>query len=360
MNQSFANLPKTVFNTCLWVWKLLLSEKLGGHPSHPPAGGSPPCTSQWKPDLGLLTIMAALLVIVAGCKPVPTSTTVPRLTTAPVVGAFPLTVTDDEGREVTFERAPERIVSLAPSHTETLFALGLDDEVVGVTEYCNYPPEALEKPKIGGFSKIDLEKVVGLNPDLILATSIHSELVVPALVERGLKVIVVNPEDIDAVLTRISLVGQVTGRAEAARELVADLEERIAAVEARVKGLAIRPRVFWELSPDLYTVGPGSFIDDIITRAGGANVASEAQSQWPQLSLEALVLADPEIIILGDHPYGATAGEVKSRPGWADITAVKRGRIVEVEDDDLVSQPGPRIAEALEFVVQAIHPEGFE
>ncbi len=308
----------------------------------------------------LLTIMAAWLAIVAGCKPGLISTTAPGPTTAPVVEAFPLTVTDDEGREVTLERAPKRIVSLAPSHTETLFALGLGDEVVGVTEFCDYPPEALEKPKIGGFSKVDLEKVVGLNPDLILATSIHSELVVPALAERGLKVIVLNPEDIDAVLTKISLVGQVTGQAEAARELVADLEERIAAVEDRVKGLATRPRVFWELSPDLYTAGPGSFIDDIITRAGGANVAAEAQSQWPQLGLEALVLADPEIVILGDHPYGAAAEEVKNRPGWADITAVRQGRIVEVEDDDLISQPGPRIAEALEFVAQAIHPEAFK
>ena len=274
--------------------------------------------------------------------------------------AFPLIITDDLGNEVTIEVEPQRIVSMAPSHTQILYALGLGDKVVGVTEYCSYPPEAQEKPKVGGFSNIDLEQVVGLNPDLVLGTSIHAQSVGPALVERGLKVVLINPETVDSVLEKIVLVGRVTGGEETATALTDELRERIEAAMGKAQKAENKPRVYWELSNDLYTAGPGSFIDDLITRAGGVNIAADAKEQWPQLNLEALILADPEVIVLADHPYGETAEGGKARPGWADISAVKNDRIVEVLDDDLVSQPGPRVAEALEFVAKALHPELLE
>ncbi len=311
-----------------------------------------------------LIVAATLLMLATACGPAPTpqptDTPVPPPTPTPEPAAFPLTITDDLGNQVTIEAEPQRIVSMAPSHTEVLYALGLGDKVVGVTEYCDYPPAAQEKPKVGGFSNIDLEQVVGLNPDLVLGTSLHAQSVGPALSERGLKVVLINPETVDDVLDKIVLVGRVTGREKAASVLAGELRSRIEATMAKVQKAEHKPRVYWELSNDLYTAGPGSFIDDLITRAGGINVAAETGEQWPQLNLEALILADPEVIILADHPYGETAEGVKARPGWAEISAVKNGRIVEVLDDNLVSRPGPRVAEALEFVAQALHPELFE
>jgi iron complex transport system substrate-binding protein len=311
-----------------------------------------------------LMIASILLMVLTGCgptpEPQPTYTPAPPPTPTPELAAFPLAITDDLGNEVTIEAEPQRIVSMAPNHTQILYALGLGDKVVGVTEYCSYPPEAQEKPKVGGFSDIDLEQAVGLNPDLVLGTSIHAQSVGPALVERGLKVVLINPETVDDVLERIVLVGRVTGREEAAIVLADELRERIEATMDKAQKAGSKPRVYWELSNDLYTAGPGSFIDDLITRAGGINIAADAKEQWPQLNLEALILADPEVIVLADHPYGETAEKVKARPGWADISAVKNDRIVEVLDDALVSQPGPRVAEALEFVARALHPELFE
>jgi iron complex transport system substrate-binding protein len=311
-----------------------------------------------------LVIAVILLIVTAACgptpEPQPTSTPAPPPTLTPEPAAFPLTITDDLGTEVTIEAEPQRIVSMAPNHTEILYALGLGDKVVGVTEYCNYPPDAQEKPKVGGFSNIDLEQVVGLNPDLVLGTSIHAQNVGPALVERGLKVVLINPETVDDVLEKIVLVGRVAGREEAATTLADELRGRIEATMDKAQEAGNRPRVYWELSNDLYTAGPGSFIDDLITRAGGINIAADAQEQWPQLNLEVLILADPEVIVLADHPYGETVEGVKARPGWADISAVKNDRIVEILDDNLVSRPGPRMAEALEFVAKALHPELFE
>ncbi|MFB0537997.1 MAG: ABC transporter substrate-binding protein [Anaerolineae bacterium] len=311
-----------------------------------------------------LLIVVALLAVTAACSPAPepqpTNTPVPPLTPTPELATFPMTITDDLGTEVTIEAEPQRIVSMAPNHTEILYALGLGDKVVGVTEYCNYPPEAQEKPKVGGFSNIDLEQVVGLNPDLVLGTSIHAQSVGPALAERGLKVVLINPETVDDVLEKIVLVGRVAGREEAATTLADELRGHIEATMAKVQKAEHKPRVYWELSNDLYTAGPGSFIDDLITRSGGINIAADAKEQWPQLNLEVLILADPEVIVLADHPYGETVEGVKARPGWADISAVKNHRIVEILDDNLVSRPGPRMAEALEFVAKALHPELFE
>jgi iron complex transport system substrate-binding protein len=311
-----------------------------------------------------LIIAVTLLIVTTACSPAPepqpTNSPAPPLTPTPELAAFPLTITDDLGNEVTIEAEPQRIVSMAPNHTEILYALGLGDKVVGVTEYCNSPPEAQEKPKVGGFSNIDLEQVVGLNPDLVLGTSIHAQSVGPALAERGLKVVLIDPETVEDVLEKIVLVGKVAGREETAIALADELRGRIEATMARVQKAEHKPRVYWELSNDLYTAGPGSFIEDLITRAGGINIAADTKEQWPQLNLEALILADPEVIVLADHPYGETAEGVKARPGWADISAVKNDRIVEILDDNLVSRPGPRMAEALEFVAKALHPELFE
>jgi len=277
---------------------------------------------------------------------------------AALAAPFPIAVTDDTGTLVAIAAEPQRIISLAPSHTEILYALGLGDRLVGVTAYCNHPPEATSLPHVGGFSDVDFERAVGLSPDLVFASTIHIAEVVPRLQALGITVFVIHPPTVTAVLDAILTVGMVTGRTIPAATLVAGLQARIDAVLGAIDG-ATPPTVFWELGPDLYTAGPGSFVDDLIRLAGGANIAADALSQWPQLSVEAIVIADPEIVVLADHNYGETADRVAARPGWAEIAAVAAGRVVELTDDDIFSRPGPRIVDALEFLARQFHPDRF-
>lgn len=272
-------------------------------------------------------------------------------------GSFPLVITDDLGREVRIERPPTRIVSIAPSNTEVLYALGLADRVVGVDSYSNYPPEAAEKPQVGEYIAPDLERIVAAEPDLILATAAHRETVLPELETLRLPTVVIEPLNLDEVFASIELVGEITGESARAREVVCSLQTRVNAVEAAVAG-APSTRVFFELSPDLFTTGPGSFIDDLITRAGGANIAAGVGEMWPQLSAEAVVTADPEVIILADHEAGITPEQVVARPGWQGISAVAQRRIVPIVSD-LVARPGPRVVEGLEAIAAALHPDRF-
>lgn len=299
-----------------------------------------------------LTLVALVL---AGCGANPAAP--PAMPTSAAV--FPLTLQDDVGTQVTLKAEPRRIVSLAPNHTETLFALGLGERVVGVTEYCNYPPEATTKQKIGGYADINLEQVVALQPDLVLASTLHMAQVVPALRERGLTVFVAEPDSVLDTLDTIVTIGRITGKEAEAQTLTAQMQSRIEAVQAKVKN-APRPKVFWELGAELYTAGPGSFINDLITMAGGENIAASTGQPWPQMSVEAIVLQDPDVIILADHNYGETIDTVKQRPGWANIRAVKEGRIIELVNDDIVSRQGPRIVDGLEFIARALHPELFK
>ena len=277
----------------------------------------------------------------------------PRATT------YPLTVKDDAGRSVTLARHPQRIISLAPSNTEILFAVGLADRIVGVDTYSNYPPAATSKPKISNYSSTDLEQVVAATPDLIVAAGITRPDVIAAFEARGLTVIVLNPADVPGVLNNIALVGQVADANAEAAKVRGEMETRLAALTAKLRTTTTKPRVFFELDPDQYfTVGPKSFIDDLITRASGTNIAADAGTPYPKLSAEQIILKDPEVIILSDEGAGATVESVKARPGWSGISAVKGGRIVAI-DPDLTNRPGPRIVDALERLAAALHPELF-
>lgn len=331
-----------------------------------------------------LTIAFAILVSLLACAPVPTPTSVPPtkppvptatslpptptaipptatpVPPTPTPAAFPFTLTDDAGRTVTLKAAPQRIVSLAPSNTEVLYALGLGARVVGVTEFCNYPPEAKEKPKVGGFSKIDLERVVGLNPDLVLATNIHAKSIVPELEKRGITVVVVEPKNINDVLAKITFIGKLTGASDSAAKLTAQMQARIDAVTSKVATVKTKLRVFYEIDKSLYTPGPGSFIDDMITKAGGINIAADAKGSYVQLTPEAIIAKDPEVILLGDMLFGESPESVKARPGWANISAVKNGRIVPIPNEDVISRPGPRIVEGLELIARALYPDLFK
>lgn len=330
---------------------------------------------------GLLLLAMALVACQQATAPTPAPTAKPAATAAAVAtsapGAtkpaltpvattqaaiFPLTITDDTGRTVRFDKAPQRIVSLSASNTELIYALGLQNKLVGVDDFSDYPAEAKSKEKVGGFSKPNMEKIVSLQPDLLLATSLHVKSVVPELENRGLKVIVFQPQKIDNVLENLRLLGRIAGAGDAAEKVAANIKARIDAVVDKVKNAKSRPRVFFELDPELITVGPNTFLDDMITKAGGDNIARDATTAWPTLSAEAIVAKNPQVIILSDHGSdagGVTPAIVKARPGWAAIDAVKNNRIVELPDRDLTDRPGPRAVEGLEFLAKTFQPELF-
>jgi len=259
---------------------------------------------------------------------------------------YPLMVTDDLGRNVTITKEPQRIISTAPSNTEVLFALGLGDRVVGVTEYCNYPPEAMEKEKIGGFSTVSIEKVVALNPDIVFASDKTGEENIEKLENFGIAVVVLHPKDIEDALKNIELVGKITGAEENASKLVADMEER-STVEEKIGG--VKPKVLYVVWHDpLMSAGRDTFADDLITRAGGVNIADF--EGYKVISLEAVIKENPDVIIAsmghGDA-RNKTLEYVRGEQRLGITTAVKKDRVYGI-DTDLTGRAGPRIVDALE------------
>jgi len=303
--------------------------------------------------VGFCLVLAVMLSLFAGC-------TTPAEEAAP----SPIEVTDQLGRVVKLDKIPEKIISLSPSNTEILFALGLADKVVGVTDYCNYPPEAQEKPSIGGFSTPNIEEVVALSPDLILATSIHEKRIIPQLEGRGMAVFALNPKTLDEVLESITLVGEITGKDEEASQLVTEMRNRIKAVTDKTDNLpeSQRPKVFCITWHDpLMTPGSGTRHDELVVKAGGINVARDL-SGYADISLEAVIEANPQVIIAG---VGMGSGEdlpfqfVKTEPRLRNVDARINNRVYSM-DVDLAGRPGPRITEALEKFAEFIHPELFK
>jgi len=306
----------------------------------------------WKKILAISAIVL-LFTSLSGCiEPGQDST-------QPTSEGYPLTIVDDMGRNVTIFKQPERIVSLAPSNTEMLFALGLGDRVVGVTDYCDYPPEAEEKDKVGGFSTVNIEKVVALEPDLILATGRH-ESIAGNLEGVGLTVVVLDPKNVDDILDDIVLVGRITGQAGVAEELRVDMERRINAITSKVEN-AERRGVFYVTWHDpLRSVGPGTNIHELIRLAGGSNIAGDAKVDYPIYSMEILIERDPDIIIISSKHgiAGPTAENVGALLQNVNISAVRNHRIYEI-NADLVVRDGPRIVDGLEEMAKYIHPELF-
>jgi len=284
----------------------------------------------------------------------------PYIYTASTEGLFIFTF-DTNTRELPVEGEAKRIVSLAPSNTEILFALGLGDRVVGVTEFCDYPEQAQGIEKVGGFMDLSVEKIVSLAPDLVLGIE-GVPGVVAKLQEVGIAVLVLQPTDLESIYHTIELVGQAAGAEEAAQALIASMQEKVEAVTAKVQGVEERPKVFYELDATdpakPYTAGPDTLHDQFIRLAGGVNIAGKADMPWVQFSTEEIISQDPDIIVLGDPNYGVTAEDVAQRPGWEVITAVRNGAIYPI-DDNLISRPGPRVVQGIETLTRIIHPDQF-
>ena len=304
---------------------------------------------------------AALVAIgalsLAGCTAAAAPT--PTASATPVAAEFPATLVDDEGTSVTIPAEPQRIVSLSPANTETVFALGAGSRMVGGTDADDYPAEAAALPDVASYLGVVMEQLVSLEPDLVLALGNGGET--PADVARiralGIPVLVLYAEDVSEVLADIELIGAAVGEADAAATMTDAMQARIDAISAAAGAAGSRPRTFYELGaePEIYGPADSSFAADMVALAGGEPITTGSTTVY-SISLERLVTADPEVIVLGDAAYGATAEVVAARAGWAVMTAVKTGAVRPV-DDVIVTRPGPRLADGLAALALAIHPE---
>lgn len=271
----------------------------------------------------------------------------------------PRTFVDDAGRKIFLADPPTRIVSLAPSVTEMLFAVGAGEHVVGVTSFCDFPPEAQAKPKVGGAFP-SLEVVLSLKPTLVLAPRdfIRPDMVAK-LDQLKIALFILEANSLEDVLRHIQTIGRMLDRSEKAGAVVADLRRRVTEVKTRTAAAA-RPRVFYVLNSDpLMTAGPGSFIHQLIELAGGTNVAAGAPMPYPRLSLEEVIKQDPQVILfpVGDDE-GIPEQEQQRWMRWTTLSAVKENRFVRIPSV-LLDRPGPRVVEGLERLAKQLHPDLF-
>ena len=278
-------------------------------------------------------------------------------------GVSAVTITDDLGVTVTIENPPERIVSLSPANSEILFALGLDEKIVGVTEYCTYPDAALSKEKIGGFSTVNIEKVSVLNPDLIVAADGNSEETVSHLRELGFTVITINADTIDTTLDDILLLGKATGADDEAEALVSSMKEDLAEIAEKTSAEE-KPTILHCMWTDpLWVSGSGTFQDEMITAAGGVNAAAD-EGGWVALTMEKFLTMNPDIIVV-DSGNGMGVGADDALrdfflkdPRMQSLSAVQNERVY-VVNADIIDRGGPRIVEGVEALAEIAHPDIF-
>lgn len=299
----------------------------------------------------ILTLVAMLL---AGCG------------SAIAPGARPTTLTDGSGRTVTLDLPAQRILSLAPSDTEMLFAIGAGSQLVGRDSYSDYPPEAKAVTDIGGsVGTLNTELILSKKPDLVLASPLTPPEQIADLSKAGLRIYVIpNPKSFDDLYANLETTGKLTGREKEASALVNSLKARVKAVTDKVANVTKRPIVYYELDgtdPTApYTSGPDTFIDLLIRTAGGENFGANLKGDWVQVSVETLLIRQPDFIVLGDNTYGGvTPEQVRTRAGWEALNAVKQGKIFTF-DDNTVSRPGPRLVDGLEAMAKLLHPDLFQ
>jgi len=283
--------------------------------------------------------------------------------------AFPVTLTDALKHQVTIPQLPRRIVSLAPNVTEILFAIGAGKRVVADTTYCHYPAAATTLPKIGGYLDPNVEKVAAMTPDLVIGSRGNPLDLLTRIKSLGLPVLTVDETTLDEVLRDIRLIGRAVGAEDAANKLDARLKHRQQAIMTKTHGLSEtgKPRVLFLFALDggLFSAGPGSFVDELIRLGGGRNIAVATNTAWPELSMEAVIAADPQVILLlANHGTNnsltakTALAKLRAQSGWRTVTAVKTGRVV-VMDDDAMTLPAPRLLDGLEATARALHPELF-
>jgi len=305
----------------------------------------------------LWALLFAMLLMLAGCQAGSLATpSVPPVATAP---DFPFSVTGDDGTAVSLPKKPEKIVSLMPGATETLYAMGAGDRVVGKVEnIANFPAEAADVPVVATYQGVDVEKIVDMAPDLVIAggNGGTAQDAIDQLRHVNVPVLVVYAADAPGVLDDITLIGQAVGELDAAHALTDSMHADFDRVAAATKD-AQKPRVFYETGnePALYGVADDSFVVAMLKLAGADPITTGSATSW-EMPQEKLIAADPQVILLGDAAYGVAATDVVARPGWSTLTAVKNNAIYPI-DDIVVTRPGPRLAAGLAALLAAIHPD---
>ena len=278
----------------------------------------------------------------------------PRPTTA--ISGATRAVVDETGRQVEVPEHPQRIVSLAPSITETLYALGQQDKMVADTDYCDYPTAATQKPHIGAVLDPSIERIVALKPDLVIGSAeANRRETADQLAHLGIPLYGLSDKSVDDVLKSIRDLGALLDCESQANALASTLENRVQTVEHRVTETA-RPRVlFVTWYQPLITIGAHNFVADVIRRAGGQSISDDLPGEWPRLSLEAVLARHPDVILLPQsQTYTPSLDDLKRLPGWRDLAAVKSGRVYFISDT--VVRPCPRLVDSLEEVAAILHP----
>ena len=317
----------------------------------------------------LVCMTIALLVLLAG-EPLfgfsDTSTTMKRrqqgiLTGMPfMANVAPRTFVDDTGRKIYLANTPKRIVSLAPSITEILFAIGAGDSVVGVTEFCNYPPSALEKPKVG-YAQPNLEAIVALRPELIVAPKSFLRVdLLSRLEQLKIPTFLLDPQTVEDILLHIQLLGRMVGYAPESLKVSENIRKKVTALSAQLTGRP-RPTLLFVINTDpLITVGPGSYIHQLIELAGARNAAEHAMTPYPRLSIEEVLRQNPEFLLFPMGRFeGIPQAEQDQWRRWTSLEAVKRNQFVHI-DSDILNRPGPRVIEALEALITILHPDALQ
>ncbi|GGB66588.1 iron complex transport system substrate-binding protein [Deinococcus soli (ex Cha et al. 2016)] len=275
------------------------------------------------------------------------------LSGAAAATSYPLTITDDLGRKVTLKAEPKRIVSVLPSTSETVCALGLCDRLVGVDDYSDYPQQVTKLPKVGGLYNPNIEAMVALKPDVVLVSQ-YGKLAEP-LTQAGVTVIAVNPETYDEVFSKTLLLGKILNREAQAKTLVGKIKGDIARVEILTKNAVRKPTAYFEIDPTPYSIGPNSFMGVLLTKAGARNIIPASMGDFPKVDPEFIVKANPQLIL------GVDAKTAGARPGWSGISALKTGKVRDIpaELNTMLGRPGPRLGQALMGLAKLIHPELF-
>jgi cobalamin transport system substrate-binding protein len=291
-------------------------------------------------------IMAVILLLTPNALPL----------TLPSAHAEPMTVTDDLGRSVQIARAPQRIISLAPGLTEILFSLGLDQRIVGVTDYCNYPPEALKKTRVGGLNA-NIESILALHPDLVVGVAgLYQQENLARLERFHIPYIVVNPSSMEKIFETILFLGRIAHVEETASARVRQLRQRLDSIRQTVRSTP-PPRVLYVVDEEpMISVGKGSYLNDLIQDAGAINITEGLDKAYPLVSMEYVIQKDPQVIVLAmdaDQVLSDRQKQYWSR--WTILTAVRDGRIYKV-NRDLLNRPGPRMLDGLEELARLLHP----
>ncbi len=274
-----------------------------------------------------------------------------------------VTYTDDIGRTVQIQGIPQRIISLSPSNTEMVYALGLQDKLVGVTSYDNYPPDVKNKTVVSDYNTTDMEKIVNAKPDLVLGDSIQKNDTIPALEKLGINVYTMTPDNADMIFNDLKVLGQITGKTKEAGDLVSNLKSRVQAVADKTTKLTDlqKPRVLFVTWHDpIWTAGSETMIQYLINQAGGSNIASDLKG-YVTITLETAIQRNPQVIIVMSSmgTQNTSLDFIKSNDQFKSTDALKNGQVYEI-DADIFGRTTPRIVDGLETLAKLVHPELFK